>query len=175
MIDISNDNTTTPTQEVQYIKLENGESLITFCSELVDGLYILHYPFKYQDVSYFNEGKQYVAGSHLLPWIQIGNQGPIPIPARKVITKVTPKDLEIENYIKLVNNLKSLQENGSNIKDLESQNKEDIDNEEDELHLHSVASNDNIISSKSRARLDLVYDFESDDEDFLEEEDNEKT
>lgn len=175
MISLATDNTNKPTQEVQYIKLENGESLITFCSELMDGLYILHYPFVYQDVTLFNEGKQRIIGSQLSPWIQVGNQGPIPIPARQVITKITPDKDEIENYIKLVNNFKSIQANGSMIKEAEKPKKLPQKDEPPGTHLNLVASNDNITPSKSRAALDLVYDDESDeDPDFaLEEEDNE--
>lgn len=175
----TDDNNNSIINKVQYLKLSNGDSLITFCSPLDKGLYILYHPYVYKRVTKFNDnGTQTVAGNQLTRWIETNNQGPIPVPAREVLTKITPPDDEIEAYIAMVNKINRINEEADEerkIKVTKVKEEEAIGEVEEEPsndHLSLVASNDNIVSKKSKAALDLVFDYEDEEESSNEEEDD---
>jgi len=101
------------TSSIQYIKLKNGESLISFCSDILydsnnseGAVYILHYPYRFNSIVNPMTGTQ--VGNQLVPWADCANEGPIVVIANDVLTKVDPSDTDKQGYTNMIQEAKKV-------------------------------------------------------------------
>lgn len=160
----NNDNEILP-PKIKGFKLVSSETLVTWASGPMKGIYVFHNPYKFMTVISPTTGA--VSGTQLVPWIEAGVSGsPIVIDSNKIITIF---DIDQE-YQRIYHDLIF----SRNVKSKESSK----GNQEKPKEISLVSFNKKIKKpKKSKAPIELVFDKDFDslsndpflDEDSLDE------